>query len=177
DDRWDLVAAQDLALAPVGAALSSEPYVSHYLAHRAVDLPEVGRVVATRQTMACAPALPLVVHAIAEGAVAHLTDAIDLYGRSARLDGRAAALGDPVWTGRTTQDELAMAVLLSAPRALDRPATWHVVGVVRRDLPGDLDEAAQVVLDRLGTAQQTAQAPAAVPTATVQAGAVPTTTA
>lgn len=164
DDRWDLVAAQDLALAPAGAALSSEPYVSHYLAHRAVDLPEVGRVVATRQTMACAPALPLVVHAIAEGAVAHLTDAIDLYGRSARLDGRAAALGDPVWTARTTQDELAMAVLLSAPRALDRPATWHVVGVVRRDRPGDLDEAAQVVLDRLDTARQTAQAPAAVPT-------------
>jgi cellobiose phosphorylase len=158
-DRWDLVAAQDLALAPAGAALSSEPYVSHYLAHRAVDLPGVGRVVATRQTMACAPALPLAVTAIAEGAVAHLTDAIDLYGVSARVDGRAAALSDPAWEGRTTQDELAMAVLRTAPVALDgrgATATWHVVGLVSPDRPGEMLAGATAVLDRLDEARAVA---------------------
>jgi cellobiose phosphorylase len=156
-DRWDLVAAQDLALAPDGAALSSEPYVSQYLAHRAVDLPGLGRVLATRQTMACAPALPLLVMAIAEGAVAHLTDAIDLYGTSARLDGRAGALARADWTGRTTQDELAMPTLLTARRPLTTPISWHVVAVVRRDRSGELAEAAEVVLDRVATARATAE--------------------
>ncbi|MBU4213213.1 MAG: hypothetical protein KJ792_00995 [Actinobacteria bacterium] len=156
-DRWDLVGAQDLALAPEGAALSSEPYVSQYLAHRAVDLPDLGRVVATRQTMACAPALPLVVTAIAEGAVAHLTDAIDLYSTAARLDGRARLLDRADWPGRTTQDELAMPVLVTGRRALTGPVTWHLVGVVCRDRSGDLAAAAEVVLDRVGTALAAAQ--------------------
>lgn len=155
-DRWDLVAAQDLALAPAGAALSSEPYVSHYLAHRAVDLPGVGRVLATRQTMACAPALPLAITAIAEGAVAHLTDAIDLYGLSARLDGRAAAPSEPAWEARTTQDELGMAVLRTAAGPLDGAATWHVVGLVSPDERGDLGAAAGAVLARLADARAVA---------------------
>jgi cellobiose phosphorylase len=115
--QWDIVTDQDLALAPKAQALTSEPYISQYVTYRSVDLPDYGRVVAARQTMSCAPALPLLVSAIREGAQAHLTDGFDFYGKNARLGAHPQMLDNPTWDGGfTNQYEFGMIALLSAPQ-------------------------------------------------------------
>lgn len=166
-ESWDLVVAQDLALAPASTALSSEPYVSQYLAHRAVDVPGLGRVLATRQTMACAPALPLVVMGITEGAAGHLTDGYDVWGVAARSDGLPHGLDTEPWRSRTTQYEFAMPTLVSERRPAVNRAVWHVVATVEGDVRGDLTEAGRAAAERMPAV--VAAVAAAAPTGAVDA--------
>lgn len=116
---WDVASAQDVALAPIEQAMSSEPYISQYVAYHAQNVDGFGRVLAARQGMACAPRMPMLVAAFAEGARAHLTDGFDFYGREARMGGEPAALRSADWNGgRTNQYEFGMACLLSAPQTI-----------------------------------------------------------
>ncbi|MDR0481605.1 MAG: hypothetical protein LBH13_00345 [Cellulomonadaceae bacterium] len=135
---WDIAAVQDLGVAPRQMAQSSESYVSQYVAHRVDNTEDLGVVVLSRQTMACAPVLPLVAFAIAEGAVAAGTDGFDLAGRPARAGHTPMFLTGKPWPNRVRQHEIAMAGLLSSPFSLDAPATLHIVGQFWPDFRGPM---------------------------------------
>lgn len=140
DGQWDIVSAQDLALAPTGQALSSEPYISQYVAFRTYRDTAMGAMLAARQTMACAPKLPLYVTAIAEGCAGYLTDGFDFYGRAARLGEDPAALRTADWSGqRINQYEFSMACLQSSPRKLHDHLVWHVISAVSSDYRDELE--------------------------------------
>jgi CRISPR-associated protein Csx3 len=141
---WDLVVAQDIALAPTQQAMSSEPYISQYVAYHADRFPDVGFVLAARQTMACAPKFPLFTTSIVQGARAYLTDGFDFYGRAARRGDAPAALNSPNWDGcHINQYEFGMACLLSDERELASGLSWSVVNTVSADYRGELADACQ----------------------------------
>jgi cellobiose phosphorylase len=135
---YDVAVLQDLSLAPEAAAQSSEPYVSQYVAHRLERDVRFGRVVLSRQTMTSAPALPLALSALVEGAVAAGTDAFDLVTPHAR-SGRVPAFltGEP-WPDRVRQHEMATAGLLSGSTDLAAPWTLHAVARFWPDVPGEM---------------------------------------
>ncbi len=136
--RYDVVHAQDLALAPPAAALSSEPYVCQYLLHRALEHPDAGTVLVSRQTMSAQPRLPLAVAFLVEGAVAHLTDSLQVFTARSRRDGLPHGLLGPVQPG-VLQYEYAMPTLVSRPLDLSGgTAVVHAVTVVDADAPGPL---------------------------------------
>ncbi|SDD45151.1 Cellobiose phosphorylase [Sanguibacter gelidistatuariae] len=148
---YDVVFAQDLALAPVATAVNNEPYVSQYIVHHVLDDARAGSVVASRQTMATAPVLPLAVTALVEGARAHLTDGFSFYGLDAKADGRAHGLDVPDWDSLVYQYEFALPVLLGPEVDLTAPRTVHAVTAVVVDYRGELGDALDAVpglLDR-----------------------------
>lgn len=135
---YDVAVLQDLSLAPEAAAQSSEPYVSQYVAHRLERDERFGRVVLSRQTMTSAPALPLALSALVEGAVAAGTDAFDLvtpYARSGQVP--AFLTGEP-WPDRVRQHEMATAALLSGSTDLAEPWTLHAVARFWPDVRGEM---------------------------------------
>lgn len=137
----DVVFAQDLALAPVAAALNNEPYMSQYIVHHVLDHADAGTVLASRQTMATAPVLPLAVTAIVEGARGHLTDGFSFYGLDAKADGRAHQLETVDWDSLVYQYEFALPALLGPELDLSVPRTVHAVTAVVPDYRGELDDA------------------------------------
>ena len=151
DAVYDVVFAQDLALAPVSTAVNNEPYVSQYIVHHVLDDARAGSVVVSRQTMATAPVLPLAVTALVEGARAHLTDGFSFYGLDAKLDGRAHGLDAADWDSLVYQYEFALPVLLGPELNLASPRTVHAVTAVVADYRGELADALDAVpglLDR-----------------------------
>ena len=142
-DLWDLVSAQDLALVEPAMAAGAESYISQYIAYHVQDVPIFGSVLSARQTMGCAPRLPLYVTGISQGCRAFMTDGYDFYGLGARLDGQPAALGDADWDrGGIDQYEFAMACLLSPRAPLTQGGlTWQVWNTVLSDYRGDLGKA------------------------------------
>jgi cellobiose phosphorylase len=152
--EWDIVTEQDLALAPKAQALTSEPYISQYIAYRTAELPELGRVVAARQTMSCAPQMPLLVSAIREGARAHLTDGFDFFGKQARLGAHPQVLDDPTWNGGfTNQYEFGMIALLSQSRKDEQQdqqqsLEWTQVFAFDPDFRGEMPEACKEYTQR-----------------------------
>ena len=143
DDLWDLVSAQDLALVEPSTAAGAESYISQYIAYHVQDVPDSGNVLSARQTMGCAPRLPLYVTGISQGCRAFMTDGYDFYGLGARLDGQPAALGDADWDrGGVDQYEFAMACLLSPRAPLTQGGlTWQVWNTAMSDYRGDLGKA------------------------------------
>lgn len=133
---YDVAVLQDLSLAPEAAAQSSEPYVSQYVAHRLERDERFGRVVLSRQTMTGAPALPLALAALAEGAVAAGTDAFDLVTPHARSGQVPAFLTGEPWPDRVRQHEMATAGLLSGTTDLAEPWTLHAVARFWPDVRG-----------------------------------------
>ncbi|HZL80487.1 MAG TPA: hypothetical protein VFC06_00865, partial [Demequina sp.] len=149
---YDVVLAQDLALAPEAMSTSNEPYVSQYVVHHVIDDQRAGAVVASRQTMATAPVLPLALTAVVEGARAYLTDGFSFYGLGAKLDGHAAALDDASWESLTYQYEFAMPTLLGPSFDLTTPRTVHAVTAFVPDYRGELTDAPAAVPDLLDRA-------------------------
>ncbi|HEX5332964.1 MAG TPA: hypothetical protein VFW79_10000 [Cellulomonas sp.] len=152
DATYDVVVAQDLALAPEAMSTSNEPYVSQYVVHHVIDEPRAGAVVASRQTMATAPVLPLALTAVVEGARAYLTDGFSFYGLDTKLDGHAAALDDADWESLTYQYEFAMPTLLGPSFDLTAPRTVHAVTAFVPDYRGELADAPSAVPDLLDRA-------------------------
>ena len=143
DDLWDLVSAQDLALVEPAMAAGAESYISQYIAYHVQDVPNLGSVLSARQTMGCAPRLPLYVTGISQGCRAFMTDGYDFYGLGARLGGQPAALADADWDrGGIDQYEFAMACLLSPRVPLTQEGlTWQVWNMALSDYRGDLGKA------------------------------------
>lgn len=129
---WQLVAAQDVALAPVALADSSEPFVSQYVAHRIVQSPRCGSTIVSRQTMAYAPRMPELRFLFVEGATWYATDGFDVYGVAARADAAVHGLDGPP---RVLQYEMAMPALMSQPFSAFGGCTRHIVCILHNDSP------------------------------------------
>ncbi|MCR6491970.1 GH36-type glycosyl hydrolase domain-containing protein [Cellulomonas sp. P24] len=142
---YDVVLAQDVALAPEAMSMSNEPYVSQYVVHHVIDAEQAGPVIASRQTMATAPDLPLALTAVVEGAQAYLTDGFSFYGLGAKADGHAAALDSAPWESLVYQYEFAMPTLLGPRLDLSAPRTVHAVTAFVPDYRGELDDALDAV--------------------------------
>lgn len=141
DGVWDVVSAQDLALAPTAQALTSEPYISQYVAFHVHNSQDLGKILAARQTMACAPRLPLYLTSIREGCAGYMTDGFDFYGTSARLGREPRALKTADWSAnRIDQYEFSMACMQAKPRPLVERLVWHVDSSVALDYRGELDK-------------------------------------
>lgn len=168
---YDVAVAQDLALAPVSTAVNNEPYVSQYIVHHVLDDARAGSVVASRQTMATAPVLPLAVTALVEGARAYLTDGFSFYGLESKVDGRAHALDEPDWDSLVYQYELALPVLLGPELDLAVPRTVHAVTALVADYRGELSDALDAVPGLLDRAVSlAAQAPSVAAHAPAESG-------
>lgn len=151
--EWDLVTAQDVALAPKAQALTSEPYISQYVAYRTVDDQRHGSVLAARQTMASAPVLPLLVTAMTPSARAVMTDGFDFYGPQVRGGEQARALSDADWDdGGVRQYEFGMMCVLSSAQTTTREsdvATWQQSFLLRDDYREDMTQACRSFADQL----------------------------
>ncbi|MFT9059172.1 GH36-type glycosyl hydrolase domain-containing protein [Bifidobacterium aquikefiri] len=149
NDTWELVAAQDIALAPVEQALTSEPYISQYVAFHEETLEGPGCVVSARQTMSDAPQLPLLVSTICEGTAAYLTDGFDFFGHQARLGSAPLALSDENWHGgHIDQYEFAMVCLLSKGRQLGEDGIeWNQLVAFNPDYRGEMAEVSKKLAD------------------------------
>ncbi|WP_314686907.1 GH36-type glycosyl hydrolase domain-containing protein [uncultured Bifidobacterium sp.] len=149
--EWDLVTAQDLALAPQAQAMSSEPYVSQYVAFRCAEDDGLGTVLSARQTMASAPVLPLFATVMAQGVRGCLTDGFDFHGRRARMGEPPKALSLADWGTDVNQYEFAMACLDSRPIHLsdDGRMSWDQLCICSPDYRGPLDGLAGCVRDAL----------------------------
>ena len=82
--RIDLMAWQDLALAPYGAIRMNEYYVSQYVDHTPLSHADRGIVLASRQNQAVGNRYPLCVTGSLAHCVASATDALQVYGLAVR---------------------------------------------------------------------------------------------
>ncbi|HEX2857274.1 MAG TPA: hypothetical protein VHO26_07320, partial [Propionibacteriaceae bacterium] len=139
---FDLVLVQDVALAPPGAVRTNELYVSHYVTHELLRGPasDGDLVVASRQTMAEAPRLPLLLTHWVGGSRAASTDAFDLAGPTSRRTGMPAWLGLWDWPTRVRQYEHSQVALASAGFRLTAPRRLTAVLTVVADHRGPLAE-------------------------------------
>jgi cellobiose phosphorylase len=173
-DEYDLVLVQDLGLANPTTIRTNTLYTSHYVTHRVLtgtDAPVAA--VASRQTMARTPELPLAVTGWVGGARGALTDAFDLVDPAARADGRPRMLGTWQWPTSVRQYEQSVVALTSTPFPLDGPVERTAFCRVTPDYQGPLDDA----LTTLGvpdTSGSTGSAAApAVPPRSLLADALP----
>ncbi len=118
DATFDLLYAQDVALAPYGAIRMNEYYVSQYLDHTPLRHTRHGMVVATRQNMAVGGRTPWLVVGSLRSASSFATDALQLHGLATRAGQAPAALVAKTLPGQRLQHEHAMSVLQDAPASL-----------------------------------------------------------
>lgn len=113
-----LMYVQDLALADYGAVRSNEYYVSQYVDHSLLSHPERGLVVASRQNQAIGGRNPWCVIGSLGRGVSFATDALQVYGLSARAGKTLDAIlhGLP---GKRRQHEHSLAAIQDAPVRLE----------------------------------------------------------
>ena len=118
----DLTYAQDIALAPYGAIRMNEYYVSQYIDHTPLQLPERGIVVASRQNQAADGRHPwCLIGALREGA-SFATDALQFHGLATRAgEAPVGMTGD--LPGKRLQHEHSMVVIRDAPVLLEPHAS------------------------------------------------------
>ena len=142
---FDLVYAQDLALADYAAVRLNEAYVSHYLDLTPLSHPRCGRVVAARQNLKVRGRNPWAVVGSLRRGASFATDALQLHGLATRLGAPPEGLlrGLP---GLRLQHEHAMAAVQDEPVTLAPDARWsggffvalqadHPEATSERDLP------------------------------------------
>jgi cellobiose phosphorylase len=117
----DLVHAQDVALAPLGAVRNNEYYVSQYLDLSPVEVPEHGVALGVRQNMP-GPTPWLLVGCLGR-ADRWATDAIQLTGRGRGEGAPWPALASDLPATRR-QGEHSVAALQTEPTVLGPGATW-----------------------------------------------------
>lgn len=155
----DVVAAQDLALAPYGAIRMNEYYVSQYVDFTPLAHPERGWVLAVRQNLPVGDRHPWALMGALDRAAGFATDALQLHGLATRAGAAPAALAAPTLPSVRRQHEHAMAVLQNAPLVL-APGT-----AVARGFFGwlDPDHAAVTSADDLATVARVLELPEAAP--------------
>ncbi|HVS78147.1 MAG TPA: hypothetical protein VHE11_14505, partial [Steroidobacteraceae bacterium] len=110
----DLTYAQDVALAPYGAARMNEYYVSQYIDHTPLSDPRRGFLIASRQNQAADGRNPWCLIGSLRRATSFATDALDFHGLAGRAgEPPAGMLGE--LPGHRLQHEHSMAVLRDAP--------------------------------------------------------------
>ncbi|MEO7336739.1 MAG: hypothetical protein ABIV63_09170, partial [Caldimonas sp.] len=112
--RIDLIALQDLALAPYAALRLNEFYVSQYIDHTPLAHPKRGTVLAARQNQAVGRAHPWCAMGSLRQAVAFATDALQVHGLASRVGEIEPGLAAGLPSTRL-QHEHALAALQDAP--------------------------------------------------------------
>jgi cellobiose phosphorylase len=108
--RIDLMAWQDLALAPYGAIRLNEYYVSQYVDHTPLSHADRGIVLASRQNQAVGPRHPWCLTGSLVHCVAYATDALQVYGLALRAGAPARCRREGLPSARL-QHEHSMAAL------------------------------------------------------------------
>lgn len=158
---FDLVWAQDLALADYGAVRLNEYYVSQYVDHTPLVHPRCGAVLAVRQNLSVGGRYPwLVLGSLARGA-SFATDALQLHGLASRLGDAPIGLAAKRLPGVRLQREHAMAAIQDEPVRLARGASTArgFFGWFEPDHAAATSEADLAFVDR-ALALPEAQAPA-----------------
>lgn len=88
----DLIAAQDVSLAPYGALRLNEYYTSQYVDHTPLQHPARGAVLALRQNLGFGGRCPWLVTGALDRAASYCTDALQLHGLSTRSGAAPAEL-------------------------------------------------------------------------------------
>lgn len=114
----DLVYAQDIGLAHYGMARLNEYYVSQYVDFTPLQHPTHGSVLAVRQNLAMGERHPWVAIGSLHQAIGYATDALQLYGTSARSGALPPLLAQKRIGTKRLQREHAMAILQDAPLRL-----------------------------------------------------------
>ena len=132
----DVVAVQDVALAPPWLVRMNEHYGAQYLDVTPLTHPESGTVVAVRQNQSFEGTNPWLVMAATEPVVGYATDLLDLAGLSLREGQIPEGLFTPTLPSRRLQHEHTLIALQT--RAAELGAAPHrlaVVGLVVADHP------------------------------------------
>jgi cellobiose phosphorylase len=108
---FDLVHAQDTALAHYGAVRMNEYYVSQYVDHTPLFHPERGWVLAVRQNLAMGGLQPWAVLGALDYGVGYATDALQFFGTAHRAGELPAALTRQNLPNRRHQHEHSMAIV------------------------------------------------------------------
>lgn len=145
-DEFDLVLVQDVALVPAAMARGNELYASHYVAHELLRTGD-DLAVASRQTMAVAPRLPLALTRWIGGARAASTDAFDFEGVSCRTSQQPEWLSSWDWPTRVRQYEHSQVALASSSFSLTGPLRRSAVLTVVPDYRGPLAESTTLAAD------------------------------
>ncbi len=106
----DLTYAQDVALAPYGAIRLNEFYVSQYVDHTPLRLPDHGTMIASRQNQAADGKHPWCAIGSLREAISYATDALQFYGLTSRAGGAPPGITGEL-PGRRLQHEHSMVVL------------------------------------------------------------------
>ncbi|MGA0900787.1 MAG: hypothetical protein ACO3SO_10315 [Luteolibacter sp.] len=85
--RWRAFQGFDVGLAAPGAARNNEVYTSQYIDHRALDHPDFGKVVVSRQNLPVSGRHPFLLQACLGGCDEFATDARDVFGGPAERNG------------------------------------------------------------------------------------------
>ncbi|MDO9073635.1 MAG: hypothetical protein Q7U73_10240 [Rubrivivax sp.] len=163
--RIDLLAEQDVGLAPLGAIRLNEYYVSHYLDLSPLQHPQHGVLLAARQNQPVAGRFPWLVCGALHQADSYATDALQLLGLAQRNGSAPPALQHGL-PGTRLQHEHALLALQHAVQDLlpGQNALFGSFGLALADHPAATSDADLAWVDtalRLPAAQPLALGPAA----------------
>src|SRR5262249_49988317 len=112
--RVDAIHLQDLALAAAGQGRNNELFTSQYLDHRALDDPESGLVLITRQNLAQPGRThPALVQGWLSGATGFSTDGLEIFGAEYKTNGVCDAMRLECIGRSIKQSELAYTAMQS----------------------------------------------------------------
>ncbi|GAB2608973.1 GH36-type glycosyl hydrolase domain-containing protein [Pseudactinotalea suaedae] len=133
----DVVAVQDVALAPPWLVRMNEHYGAQYIDVTPLRHPAAGTVVAVRQNQRFEGTNPWLVMAATDEVVGYATDLLDLAGLSLRTGQVPEGLFAPTLPSRRWQHEHTLVALQTAATELsvDTPHRLAVVGLVVADHP------------------------------------------
>jgi cellobiose phosphorylase len=114
-ETFDLVYAQDVALADYAAVRLNEYYLSQYVDHTPLVHPTRGAVLAMRQNLAVGGRHPWALIGSLSRAASFATDALQLHGLATRAGRAPVGLVAPSLPGVRHQHEHSMAVIQDAP--------------------------------------------------------------
>jgi cellobiose phosphorylase len=133
----DVTYAQDVALASYGGIRLNEFYVSQYIDHTPLQVPDHGVAIASRQNQAADGKHPWSLIGSLRQANSYATDALQFHGLASRAGETPIGISADL-PGRRLQHEHSMVVLRDAPIELDprASATAGFFGVYVADHPG-----------------------------------------
>lgn len=117
-ETYDLIYTQDLGLAHYGAIRLNEYYVSHYIDHTALNHPQRGTALASRQNQSMGGRCPWTVIGSLGRGISYATDALQFYGLTGRAGLQPVGLTEGLPCVRR-QHEHSMAALQDSPVRLE----------------------------------------------------------
>ncbi|WP_428938077.1 GH36-type glycosyl hydrolase domain-containing protein [Fontivita pretiosa] len=150
----DAILVQDLALASRAQARNNPLYTSHYLDHLAMEHPQVGYVLMTRQNLAQAGQKhPWLLQGCLPAARGFTTDGFDFFGAAHRGQAPPQALAKPLIGQRVRQYETAFTAIQSSGLTIE-PGSSQQISFFAYYLSNHPDRSTAADLQRLEHVQQ-----------------------